>query len=315
MSGSWNQPSYSENDIDDFIIPDEEVPVTSKPQASPKSTPQATASGPSQNASDTMFSSIPWNMKVDLSSTFTPFTTSNAFNNTVREHQYTGGDTLDEPVLTTLSRDLLKIWKRLTIVIWPIQLAKLAKRQQSKLVDFAQRNGVNIPESIIRERRISVGNEEDLENINTFENIELNNLDWDLWGPLIFSLVYSVVLGMSSSTKQTNSVFSGSFSFMWIFYVIIGLNIQLLGGNISFMSAISAVGYSMFPITIGEVLCSLLISWKLVRLALMLVLCCWSIYSGVLSLKCSGVLPGRVLLAVYPVALMYAVLSWLTVIT
>lgn len=294
--------NYTEPNVDDFIIPDEE----------PNSYHQSSQPPPQAQAQPTTSAGfLPWT-KVDLSSTFTPFTSSKAFtdNNTVREHQYSGGDTLDEPVLTTLSRDLLRIWKRLTIVIWPHQLAKLASKQQGKLIDFANSNGINLPESI-RNRTISVSNNDEDEAQST---IEFNNLDWDLWGPLIFSLFYSVVLGMSSKTN-TNSVFSGSFSFIWIFFIVIGLNIQLLGGNISFMSAISAVGYSMFPLTIGELVCSLFIGWKFLRLIIMSILCIWSIYSGVLSLKCSGVLPGRVLLAVYPVGLMYLVLSWLSVIT
>lgn len=137
-------------------------------------------------------------------------------------------------------------------------------------------------------------------------------VDWDLWGPLIFSLTYSVVLGVSSS--HTNQVFSGSFALIWLFFIIIGLNIQLLGGSISFLSAISAVGYSMFPITVGEIVCSLF-SFKLIRLIVMVFMCAWSVYAGVNGLKSSGVKPGRVVLAVYPVGLMYAVMGWLSVIT
>lgn len=293
--------SYSPNDVDDFIIPDEEPVVQPQPKQTPQPAPQTQTSPGFQ---------LPWNAKVDLSSSFAPFTP--AFNQATREHQYTGGDTLDEPVVTTLSRDLLRIWKRLTIVIWPVQLSKLAQKHQNQVIDFAQRNGVNIPDLIVLQRRISVGAEDEE---MAFENPDLNSLDWDLWGPLIFSLLYSVVLGMSASGKQTNSVFSGSFSFIWLFFIIVGLNIQLLGGNVSFMSAISAVGYSMFPLAIGELLCALIVKWKVIRLGMVLVLYCWSVYSGVLSLKCSGVLPGRVLLAVYPMALMYAVLSWLSVIT
>lgn len=300
--------------FDDFIIADEE-PEQPQAKATPKTAPKP---GPSQPQSLGLgLGFLPWNAKIDLSSSFTPFTNSKAFtdNNTVREHQYTGGDTLDEPVWSTLSRDLLRIWNRLTIVIWPAQLSSLAKKQQGLFVNFAQTNGINLP-ALIMDRRVSVNEtSEDFEVMNNLENLEFNSLDWDLWGPLMFSLAYSVTLGMSASSSQTNSVFSGSFSFIWIFFIVIGLNIQLLGGNISFMSAISAVGYSMFPLAVGELVCSVLVLWKLVRLGIMAVLCAWSIYSGILSLKCSGVLPGRVLLAVYPVGLMYGVLGWLAVIT
>lgn len=273
------------------------------------------------------------NPKVDLSSTFKPFTSNPPGNNKVKERQYTGGDTLDEPVLKTLTRDLSQIGRRLAIVIWPVQLQSLASKQQLRLVQFAQSNGVNLPQLIFTQDDHTQRQQNDVDDFEINDEIEgdedietaamddtqtaliKNNLDWDLWGPLIFSLVYSVSLGLSAPNNQTNQVFSGTFTFIWLFSIVIGLNIQLLGGNISFMSAISASGYSLFPIVVGLLLSALVIKWKFIRMIVMLVLCSWSIYLGVLSLKCSGVLPGKVLLAIYPIGLMYAVLGWLCVIT
>lgn len=329
MLQNRNQPSYSAQDIDDFIIADDDntnqnqsiqPDVTENTPISRPSNPGAKASTTNNNS---VFSSFSFGPKVDLSSTFTPFTSSKTFtdSNTIRERQYTGGDTLDEPVSHTLMRDLLNIGRRLAIVIWPMQLASLASKQQLRLIDFATNNGINLPQLIVNSRRISVSennNDDDDDRETGATNNELlaqGNLEWDLWGPLIFSLIYSVTLGLSASKDQTNLVFSGSFSFIWLFFIVIGLNIQLLGGNVSFMSAISATGYSMFPIVSGGLFCSLLIKWKLFRILLMFVLGAWSTYAGIMSLKCSGVLPGRVVLAVYPVALMYSVLSWLCIIT
>lgn len=319
-----------------YIQPDtEEVPINSRPaeNAAPSS-----SSGAAGGASS-FFSSFT-TPKVDLSSAFKPFAqNASTGNNKVKERQYTGGDTLDEPVWHTLRRDLAQIGKRVAIVVWPMQLQSLASKQQLRLIDFAQSNGVLIPDLILNSRMRPAGRNNNLNGGSNFDEDDFeindededeeanvafedttaalikNNLDWDLWGPLIFSLVYSVSLGLASPNLQTNQVFSGTFSFIWLFSLAIGLNIQLLGGNISFMSAISASGYSLFPIVVGSLLCSLIIKWKLIRLVMMVVLCAWSIYSGVLSLKCSGVLPGRVLLAIYPIGLMYAVLGWLCVIT
>ncbi|CAI5758298.1 unnamed protein product [Candida verbasci] len=243
--------------------------------------------------------------KIDLSSSFKPFIQNDNKNGhqKIREREYKGGNTLDESVLSTLKRDGIQIARRLYIIVWPMQLAKLAKTQQTKFLNFANQNGINIP--------IPDGNEDE----NQFSgDLDLQeNLHWDLWGPLLFSLIYSTVLATSSS--QANTVFTGSFSFIWIFYIIIGLNVQLLGGTISFLSAISAIGYSMFPIVLGELFCSLLIKWRLIRLFLVIILDIWSIYVGVMSVKCSGVYPGRVLLAMYPVGLFYTLLSWLSIIT
>lgn len=320
LSSNWNPPSYSAQDADDFIIADEDESrsQTIQPDVT-ENTPMSGSSNTQNNNS--IFSSFPFGPKVDLSTAFTPFTNSKTFteSNTIKERQYTGGDTLDEPVWDTLKRDLSQIGKRLAIVIWPMQLASLAAKQQLKLIDFATSNGINLPQLILDSRRISVSenqNDEDREaGENNEELLSKTTLEWDLWGPLIFSLAYSVTLGLSASTNETNLVFSGSFSFIWLFFIVIGLNIQLLGGNISFMSAISATGYSMFPITCGALICTLVVKWKLIRMAIMCILGAWSIYSGIMSLKCSGVLPGRVLLAIYPVGLMYSVLSWLCIIT
>lgn len=308
MASHTNTPA-----ADDFIIPDFDEPGPTE------NTPVSGAPEATNSANTNLFSSFSaWTPKVDLSSTFTPFTNSLAFqeNSTISERQYTGGDTLDEPVWATLRRDLVLIYRRLTIVVWPMQLAKLASKQQQKFISFAATNGLQLP-LLLANHRVKVGENEDEDHIgvSSSELIAQETLEWDLWGPLIFSLVYSVTMGIAASKDQMNLAFSGSFSFIWLFYIVIGLNIQLLGGNISFMSAISAAGYSMFPIVVGALLSTLLIKWRLIRLALMVFLGAWSVYAGSMSLRCSGVLPGRVILAIYPVGLMYAVLCWLVVIT
>ncbi|QWU88051.1 hypothetical protein CA3LBN_002316 [Candidozyma haemuli] len=278
-------------DPSDFIIPDEAAPQPA----------------PSQPAS----SGFSWAPKVDLSSAFSPFIKSPQFqqNNTIRERQYSGGDTLDEPVWHTLKRDLLQIGRRLAVVVWPAQLKQLAYKNQQNLLNFASNNGVRLPSSLSHATSVP----EDDEDSQGSDDVAV--LDWDLWGPLTFSLAYSVTMGLLAPKSQTNVVFSGTFSFTWLFYLVVGLNIQLLGGTISFLSAISATGYSMFPLVVGALVNGLLIKWRLIRLIIMFILNAWSVYAAQMSLRCSGVLPGRVFLAIYPVALMYAVLSWLVVIT
>ncbi|EMG49116.1 hypothetical protein SBY92_000434 [Candida maltosa Xu316] len=299
---SWNSSNNVTPDVDDFIIADDE--------------PTRTTTSSNHNNSSSPFSPFNFVPKVDLSTAFSPFTgnSSNGPNVRIQERQYSGGDTLDEPVWETLKRDLVQIGKRLAIVIWPMQLAQLAKQQQSRFLNFANSNGINIPDSINNIISVDNNNNEDETGISSDTLVNQDNLEWDLWGPLIFSLVFSMVLAFTSK-KQSTEVFSGSFAFVWIFYFVIGLNVQLLGGTISFLSAISAIGYSMFPIVVGEIISTLVLKWRLLRLVVMVVLNAWSIYAGVMSVKCSGVFPGRVLLAMYPVALFYSVLSWLVIIS
>lgn len=310
-SNKWDSTSNTAGNYHyETIEPDTEIPnVASDTRAHEDS------SKPSSGLPGLSFGS-----SFDFSKSFAPFTNSNEISKTnkISERQYAGGNTLDEPVWETLRRDMMQIARRIAIVIWPMQISSLAMHQQQRFIDFALKNGINIPE-LLRSTRIPVPESEDSaeqeEGLSADEALWKNSLDWDLWGPLLFSLLYSVTLGLSASSNQTNIVFSGTFSLIWVFYIIIGLNVQLLGGNISFMSAISAAGYSMFPVTVGALLCTLLIKYIILRIPLMIFLCSWSIYAGFLSLKCSGVLPGRVFLAIYPVSLIYSALSWLCIIT
>jgi hypothetical protein len=55
--------------------------------------------------------------------------------------------------------------------------------------------------------------------------------DWDLWGPLIFCLLLSMFLSMRAPKKQTDLVFAGVFSIIWIGEAVVTLQIKLLGGN------------------------------------------------------------------------------------
>lgn len=55
--------------------------------------------------------------------------------------------------------------------------------------------------------------------------------DWDLWGPLIFCLLLSMFLSMRAPDKQTDLVFAGVFSIIWIGESVVTLQIKLLGGN------------------------------------------------------------------------------------
>lgn len=294
-------------DENDFIIADEDEPMNVQSKHVPAAKPAAHNQVPSGNSNTANFS---WAPQVDLLAAFAPFVASSNFlqTNKISERRFAGGDTLDEPVLETLKRDLAQIGRRVAQVVWPAQLQALARTHQARLVALAAENGLRVPELVA----VSVPYDDDEENEG---NAPVALLDWDLWGPLVFLLAYAVTMGVASPSAQTNAVFSGTFSFMWLFFLVAGVNIQLLGGTISFLSAISATGYLCFPIVAGAVVCTLTLRWRLARLIVMVICALWSTYAASMSLKCLGVLPGRVVLAIYPVMLMYAVLSWLVVIT
>lgn len=296
-------------EVSQFIIADEEL--SSQPNSAlhssagpSNSIPTSTTSAASTGSSSTPF----WAPKVDLSA-FQPFYASGSTSN-VQERQFRGGDTLDEPVWQTLRRDIVQIGRRLMMAIWPVQLQQMAQVHQTRLIEFAERNGIRLSELVTNTVRVP-----DPETANSQASDLLMSLDWDLWGPLVFSLGYTVTIGLAAPTLQKNIVFSYSFSFIWIFFFVVGTNIQLLGGSISFLSAISTAGYLMFPIVVGAILSTALLNRGLLRLHIMIFTTCWSIYSALMSLKCSGVLPGRVFLTIYPLVLLYMTLGWLAVIT
>lgn len=297
-------------DPEQFIIPDEDTGFTKRPAAvnSPLGNSSSSfgnsSAGSLANKSSTPF----WVPKIDLSAyPLFPGETRNP--QKVERRQYQGNDTLDEPVWHTLRRELVQIGRRLALVVWPVQLQKMARQQQAKLADFAAKNGVLIPGQVP-----STAETADALESGTSQNGLLGALDWDLWGPLIFSLSYSVAVGLSASSLQKNFVFSMSFLFIWFFYLVTGANTQLLGGTVSFYSAISLTGYLMFPTVVGAVLSVLLLNRGWIRVLIMTVAAIWSIYAGLLSLRCSGVKMDRYLLAIYPVVYLNMILAFFALI-
>lgn len=55
--------------------------------------------------------------------------------------------------------------------------------------------------------------------------------EWDLWGPLVFCLLLSLLLSFNAREKQKEAVFSGVFAIVWIGEAVVTLQIKLLGGN------------------------------------------------------------------------------------
>lgn len=55
--------------------------------------------------------------------------------------------------------------------------------------------------------------------------------DWDLWGPLVFSLLLSLLLSLTARREQSENVFTGVFSLVWIGSAVVTWQIRLLGGK------------------------------------------------------------------------------------
>jgi hypothetical protein len=132
--------------------------------------------------------------------------------------------------------------------------------------------------------------------------------DWDLWGPFFFIIFLALTLS-SSATENKSKVFAVVFAVLSAGAVILTLNVQLLGGSIIFFQSLSLLGYCLFPLDIGAVVC-LLKNSKWFRSVVVLVTLIWSSWSAYPFV--STAVPGsRKALAVYPVLLLYISIGFL----
>lgn len=310
MSNQWKPVNVNPDEADDFDLEEDliepDVPSKGTPHTSrPPHQTSSTAGTSGANGGFFNFTSFT-RPNIDLSTSLNPILK----NEQVREHSFTGGDTLDEPVWKTLERDVKAIGHRLFSVVWPASLSKLAKLQQHNLLIAARNSGLNVG---INFDQLGQDLEADIAN-TPIDDSDLKKLDWDLWGPLVFTLSFSVILGVLSPKASSSEVFSGVFALVWSALAVMALNIQLLGGTISFFNALSTTGYALFPMLVLAIV-SVFVKLSFVRFIVYITMVAWAIYAATVSLKVNGVLPGRVFLAIYPVGLVYATLGWLCVIT
>lgn len=261
----------------------------------------------------------------------------------VRERQFSGGNTLDESVWTTLHRDVSSINDKLLSILWPLRLSnklKVLRRIPGFAPDEEQTQGVSA-EDYSKEtiRRI---------------------LDWDLWGPLVINLSFSVIITyLQTRTLNANSdvdaksseIFSGAFTLIWAALAVLSVNVQLLtpvkqeteaGGTtsgvigLSFFQCLSTLSYTMFPVMLGGLI-SLFVPLRPVRLVINTImllwslLCSWLILAIVNNCKTPATSSGflydtvtdadegtdgdrRIFLMVYPIALVFGLFSWFCVI-
>lgn len=71
----------------------------------------------------------------------------------------------------------------------------------------------------------------DPESLLSGNNMTPGLRNWDMWGPLIFCLLLSLLLSFRAKDDQKDVVFSGVFAIVWIGEAVVTLQIKLLGGN------------------------------------------------------------------------------------
>lgn len=140
--------------------------------------------------------------------------------------------TIDESVWDTLRRDLLAVWSKMREVLWPRYLLGGTM--------FESAEGLRGVYANLRGAGISGGRDElaglagrvmDPEALLSQNNMTPGLRDWDLWGPLIFCLLLSMLLSFNAKPEQRDEVFSGVFAMVWIGEAVVTLQIKLLGGN------------------------------------------------------------------------------------
>ncbi|KAK5830839.1 hypothetical protein PVK06_014634 [Gossypium arboreum] len=126
--------------------------------------------------------------------------------------------------------------------------------------------------------------------------------DWDLWGPFFFIVFLGLTLSWSASVKKSE-VFAVAFALLAAGAIILTLNVLLLGGHIIFFQSLSLLGYCLFPLDIGALIC-LLKDNVIIKMIVVSVTLAWSSWAAYPFMS-SAVNPRRKALALYPVFLMY----------
>jgi hypothetical protein len=138
--------------------------------------------------------------------------------------------------------------------------------------------------------------------------------DWDLWGPLIVSLLLSILLSFRAPTHQASAVFASVFVSMTLGSAVVTLNAQLLGASLSFFQSVCVLGYSVFPFVLAAipivVLQNTFLNSFWIHLIFVLVGFVWATRVSIVFIG-QYISRERRLLAVYPVFFYYIFLAWM----
>lgn len=126
--------------------------------------------------------------------------------------------------------------------------------------------------------------------------------DWDLWGPFFFIVFLGVAISYSASSDNSK-VFAVVFAVLAAGAVVLTLNVLLLGGHIIFFQSLSLLGYCLFPLDIGALIC-MFKSHSIINGIIVLITLAWSSWAAYPFVS-AAVSSNRKALAVYPVFLLY----------
>ncbi|XP_047093650.1 protein YIP4b-like [Lolium rigidum] len=134
--------------------------------------------------------------------------------------------------------------------------------------------------------------------------------DWDLWGPFFFIVLLGLTLSWSASVRKSE-VFAVAFAVLAAGAIILTLNVLLLGGQIIFFQSLSLLGYCLFPLDVGALIC-LLNDNDILKIVVVAVTLAWSSWAAYPFMS-AAVNPRRKALALYPVFLLYVSVGFLII--
>jgi protein YIPF6 len=186
-------------------------------------------------------------------------------------------NTLDEPIAKTLKRDMDRIMNNAKNVL---DISKIVMNSSSSSSSSDESDDARQP---LR--------------------------DWDLWGPLIFVLLFGVCLSSKARGEKADSaeVFSVVFATVAFGAFALTLNVKFLGGKIIFLQAMSLIGYCVLPLDIAALLC-LLSTNGIYRIVVTTVGVVWACAASVPFIS-AAVPEQRRALAVYPIVLLFVTLG------
>jgi hypothetical protein len=116
--------------------------------------------------------------------------------------------------------------------------------------------------------------------INPFVNQNITSKkikQWDLWGPLLFTILLSSTLAFRSTQKS--NTFSLVFIVFWLGSFLIYLNANLLEIKISIFQIFCLLGYCLFPLNLSALILSIFKTFEIIRIFIVLFGCFWACFS------------------------------------
>ena len=142
----------------------------------------------------------------------------------------------------------------------------------------------------------------------TSDEVKKKNIrQWDLWGPLLFTVFLACTLAINSNDKSQTVILI--FLIFWVGSFLVFLNSNLLGVKISIFQIFCLLGYCLFPLNISSFIFCFIKTNDILKLFFIGLTCFWSLFSVSRFLKNLANSEQRYLV-LYPVILLYFFISW-----